>query len=424
MKILAVCNIYPPDVMGGYELGCKQAVDGLRGRGHEVRVLTSTPRSAVPVPHEPHVARRLGLSDLWYNATRSQSNPAVNKVWEADANLFSAHNVHALIQEIEEFQPDVVYVWMILGVGGLGLMGCLQYLKVPWVWHLMDEVPVLLCGTNWRVNPPLAKAFDRFISGHYLSCSRAMVERIEAQGVRLKGEVEIIPNWVNGEPPAPRESFYRSGSLRLISAGRVARQKGVDLLVEAARMLCDEGSDDFTIDVYGPIIDRSIPELSRSYGLGDIVRFRGSVSQDELSARFAEADVFAFPTHDREPCAFAPFEAAAQGCVPLMSRVCGNSEWLVHGVHCIKVDRAARPFADAIAAIIRGEIDLGAIGRRVQRVIWRDFHRDVALDRIERTLSRVALSDRAGAGTTEDAYRMALVAERLAHTLVQEPFYA
>ena len=64
MKILVVSNLYPPDFIGGYELGCRQAVDVLRDRGHEVRVLTSTPRT--PVPAAPHVRRRLKFNnDYW-----------------------------------------------------------------------------------------------------------------------------------------------------------------------------------------------------------------------------------------------------------------------------------------------------------------------------------------------------------------------
>ena len=123
MKILVLSNMYPPDVLGGYELGCKQAVDWLRAQGHEVRVLTSTPRTVISGPDDPDILRRFQLNDLWYNATRFHSHPAVNKVWDVDANWFSAHNVHVLLQELEGFRPDVVYVWMLTGVGGLGLVG-------------------------------------------------------------------------------------------------------------------------------------------------------------------------------------------------------------------------------------------------------------------------------------------------------------
>ena len=45
MKILVVSNLYPPQHVGGYELGCRDVVEKLRARGHNVRVLTSTFRN-------------------------------------------------------------------------------------------------------------------------------------------------------------------------------------------------------------------------------------------------------------------------------------------------------------------------------------------------------------------------------------------
>ncbi len=422
MKILVLSNLYPPDILGGYEIACNQAVEGLRARGHDVRVLTSTPRE--PVPPEPHVLRRFQLIDIWYNATRSQSHPAVNQVWDASANWFISHNVHVLLEEIDSFRPDVVYAWMLNGIGGLGLMGCLQYRKIPWVWHLGDEVPLLLCSNNWRVVPELARLFNRFITGRYLSCSQSMIARMEAKGLKLSGQVEVLSNWIVGDRPPPRTSFYRSGLLKVVSAARVTRDKGIDLLVEAARLLRDDGVDDFQIDVYGPIIDRTIPSLVQKYGLDDHVRFWGRRPQAEMPLCFAQADLFAFPTEAREPFGLAPLEAAAQGCVPLITQACGIAERLVHGVHCWKTLRRARSFADVIAAIIRGEIDLAPIGRRVQAVVWRDFHLDSLIPKIERTLEQASMASREGAGSRDDAYRMAVMAERLSHAIVQEPFCA
>ncbi len=424
MKILVLSNLYPPDVLGGYELGCKQAVDWLRARGHEVRVLTSTPRVPLSARDDPEVFRRFQLNDLWYNATRAHSLPAVNKVWDVDANWFSSHNVHALLQELDCFRPDVVYSWMLTGLGGIGLVGCLQFLGVPCVWHLMDEEPAHLCSTNWRVVPELARLFERFVSCHYAACSRAMIERIEAKGFRLGSDVEIMPNWLVGVRPPPRDRFYRAGTLRIVSAGRVIREKGVDLIVDAARTLVDGGIEQFEVDIYGPIIDRSIPDRARSLGLGERVRFHGAIPQARLMSIFGESDVFAFPTEEREPFGFAPLEAASRGCVPLVSLSCGIAEWLVHRVHCIKVARTPRRFAEAIAEVIRGEIDLAPIGRRAQAASWRDFHRNAILPRIERTLARAADCDRGAGGSSEDAYRMALIAEKLAHAIVQEPFFA
>ena len=31
MRVLVISNLYPPDFLGGYELACGQAAEGLRG---------------------------------------------------------------------------------------------------------------------------------------------------------------------------------------------------------------------------------------------------------------------------------------------------------------------------------------------------------------------------------------------------------
>ena len=41
MRILVATNLYPPHYIGGYELRCRDIVEGLVKRGHDVYVLTS-----------------------------------------------------------------------------------------------------------------------------------------------------------------------------------------------------------------------------------------------------------------------------------------------------------------------------------------------------------------------------------------------
>lgn len=55
MRILVLSNLYPPDFLGGYELGCRQAAEALAAAGHDVLVLTSAPRR--PMPTEPRIRR-------------------------------------------------------------------------------------------------------------------------------------------------------------------------------------------------------------------------------------------------------------------------------------------------------------------------------------------------------------------------------
>jgi len=421
VKILVLSNLYPPDVIGGYELGCKQVVDALRGRGHDVRVLTIAPR--IPVPPEPHIFRSLKLSEVW-NSDRyvlTHSHDVTNRLLEAEATGVSSYNVHILTRTIEEFQPDVAYVWMINGVGGLGLMATLRHLQVPWLWHLMDDVPIQLCRSRGRVVEPLLVEVNRQLVGQYLACSRQLVDEVESLGMALRPNVEVVPSWVVGEAPAPRSTFYRPGeTLRVIAAGQVAQHKGVDLLIEAVAEVRDRGFANIAVEIYGNVEDPLFPSLVRRLGVDDLIKFRGARPQAELGRLLAHADLFAFPTWQREPFAFAPLEAAWRGCVPLMSHLGGNAEWAVHGVHALKAERTARAFADSFEAVLNGTIDLAPVARRAAAVVGRDFHLRVQLPRIEQALARAARQPRTRPGTAADAYRLALLAEKLTKVLVQE----
>ena len=422
MKILVLSNLYPPDIIGGYELGCKQVVDALRIRGHEVRVLTTAPRK--PVAGEGHVVRKLQLSDVWNDYVFHHNSPVTSHLIEAESVLVNAYNVHALTREIDEFRPDVAYVWMMVGIGGLGLMAALQHLGIPWLWHLMDDVPVALCQLGGRRVGPLLREVDRQLDGHYLACSEQLVDEIEAGGIRLRPDVDLVPNWVIGEGPAPRSRFYETGrgqTLRIVTAGQINRNKGIDHVIEAAARLRDRGFEDFSIDCYGNADDPYFPALAKFRGLEQHLFFRGVKPQAELVGLYSDYDLFFFPTWPREPFAFAPLEAARRGCVPLMSQSCGNAEWFVHGAHCLKAERHPDAFADTLGAIMDGSIELGPIARRAAAVVGRDFHLDAQVPRIERALGRASgRHSGAVAGTSDEAYRLALLAEKLTRILVQE----
>jgi len=420
VKVLVVSNLYPPDFIGGYELGCRQAVDALRDRGHEVRVLTSTPRT--PVPSLPHVRRRLRCNfDHCNPYFIDQSAPVSVHLSEAESLYINASNVFSLIEELEDFRPDVVYLWMLTGLGVLGLIGCLHHLQVPWVWHLIDDVPLSACKSQGRVLPTLAHEFRRQVRGTYLVCSRQLVNEIEAGGVQLNGEVEILPNWVADAPLSGRTAYLREGILRIASAGQLCRHKGTDLIIQAVGLLKDEARDNIHVDFYGRNDDFTFQIMVQDLGLGDRVTFQGVRSQEELRRLYRDYDVFAFPTWEREPFAFAPLEAASNGCVPVLSQVCGNSEWMVHGVDCLKVPRTAEAFAGVFRRILQGGIDLEPIGRRAAAMTLRDFHLNTLILRIERALDRAARAPRPPGGSVEDAYRLALLAEKLTQVLVQEP---
>ncbi|WP_163360424.1 glycosyltransferase family 4 protein, partial [Klebsiella aerogenes] len=61
MRILFLTNLYPPVILGGYEIACAQTAEALKKRGHEVRVLTSWSHLPTPIEAADWVHRRLDL---------------------------------------------------------------------------------------------------------------------------------------------------------------------------------------------------------------------------------------------------------------------------------------------------------------------------------------------------------------------------
>ena len=430
MRIVVLSNLYPPDVLGGYEIACAQAVDALRQRGHEVLVLTATPRKAVPTPQ--HVKRVFRLADVWNQYLNARMGDLALRLLFADASFVNAFNVHVMAKEITEFQPDVVYIHNIFGLGGLGLVATLEQLGVPWVWHLGDDVPTMLCKHINQIMPELVRQFGLRTRGRFIAVSSRVVEEMERDGIELSSPVEIIPYWVTGDPTPLDRSYMPDGILRVVTGGRLNPAKGIDRLIEAVANLRDEGVDNVTLDLYGTSHEAGrYPNLINRLGLGDRVRLMGFLPQRELFRRYSEYDVFAFPTWDREPFGLAPLEAAAHGgCVPLVSRSCGVGEWLVHGVHCVKTGLEPGSLERALRTLGESGADLAVLGTRARRTALRDMHIDSIVPRIEAILEDAAFeSDQRGTGwvsreisseAAEQVYRMALLGEKLTHVLVAE----
>lgn len=421
MKILVLSNLYPPDFVGGYEVACQHVVEALHARGHETRVLTSVPR--VPTVDPPHVARKLRLHQVFDEHFETHNHDLVIRMELAGARLIDADNVYILISEIESFAPDVVYLCNVDGLGGLGLVACLEYLNIPWVWQLGDSNPPWMCSTWNGIVPALTGEFERQCRGSFIVVSEGLREEIANLGIDLTGDIEVLPNWVRGEAPARRSTYYTGGHLRVAFAGAIARHKGVHLLIKAAGLLRDLGYDNFTVDLYGKTQDEGLARMVREMG-AENVRMRGPRSQSDLMTALAGYDVFAFPTWEREPFGMAPLEAAAVGCVPIITQVCGIAEWWVDRVHCIKIERTAESLANALREILDGDIELEPISRRTAAVAQRDFHLDRIIPRIESVLERSARRGRFDLsqerGSAEDAYRLALLADRVTRSLIQE----
>lgn len=432
MRILTLTNIFPPDFIGGYELLCSQIVDVFRAGGHQVHVLTSAPRK--PAPVSSHVSRDFRLGNIYEGPLMAKVHPHARRASEIESKYINAFNVHVLLGHLEQFAPDVVYLHNLVGLGGLGILGCLQHQKIPWVWQLGDAVPYHLCSTQtiegfpgeefWgRPAPGLASAFSQMIEGAFICCSSRLLAEIAGYGIELRGRVEVLPYWFHGVRSTERAPHREGGTLRIASAGALGPHKGTDLLIEAAAQLRGSGRGNFKLDLYGTVDSPQWQVLIDKHNLRPQVTLHGARPQAELARAYRSCDLFAFPTWSREPFGVAPVEAAAQGCVPVLAESCGIAEWMLDGVECLKAERSVEAFSAVFRDAYDGKVDLNELGSRAANLVWRDFHIDAVAPRIEAILQETARKSRRGAGKSDEAYRLAILAEKTAAVMGQETLF-
>jgi glycogen synthase len=385
MRILFITNLYPPVVIGGYELACAQTAQAMSGRGHDVRVLTTWCHLPQTSKAPAWVHRRL---DLHLFVPYTSSNQTIEQRDLHSAVCSSYANTLHLLESIRDFRPDVVSVWNPTGIGGLAMMDLLNYIGVPWTLYLGDRVPV---DISQNVPASVLGVFGAQGSRLYerariFSVSQHLLDEIESlSGITFPQGSDIMAGWADLSSALPHEPYLRDGRARFVAASTISPHKGIDLILEASSQLKEDGLD-FSVDVFGDGELRRYVDMARSLQLDGHVRFLGSRSYSELLRSYAGYDAFLCPTWERDPFPFAPLGAAGCGTPPILTRNCGTSERLVDGVHCIKIDRTVEELADAMVSVATGGVDLARIGRAGQRLITTDLSFDRYLDRTENAL--------------------------------------
>lgn len=385
MRLLFVSNLYPPQVLGGYEMTCARVAEAMAARGHSVRVLT-TPTYLPPEPSPVEVHRTLGLR-TYFPLPRTGGEIAQLMHHESAVSRFE--NTRILLEELRDFAPTHVVAFNLVGLGGLALIDLLRTVDAPWMWNLGDRVPNQL--VDGLPEPVLAvygaDAPDHFARGEIVAVSSALVDSIEAGG-RLLGDVEVIGRGVSTPPDSDAPRSYRAGGVtRFTFAASLGEHKGVDLVLEAAAALAGE-TRDFRVDLYGDGDVDGYRARALAAGLDGIVEFHGARPRDEVLAAHGRADAFLFPTWSGEAFGVAPVEAAAAGCVPIVTGTSGVAEFLIDGVDCVKIPRTAAALLGAMRDVVSGETDLEALGRRGRAAARGPLSFERSIDLIERSLAR------------------------------------
>jgi glycosyltransferase involved in cell wall biosynthesis len=225
-------------------------------------------------------------------------------------------------------------------------------------------------------------------AGAVTACSADLARRAIRLGAD-PGSIEVVPYGVDIDRFRPQAGAREATRARLgvgpagllvCAAGRLVRKKGFEYLVDAIGLITPQPPIVLAIAGEGDLRSE-LEERARKIGVAERVRFLGNLSQDEVGAHFAAADIVAVPSvrDDSGNVDGLPnvvLEALAAGA-PLVTTAAGGIGAVVeHGrTGMIVPERDSSALAGAIATLSSdptARTRLGDAGRRLvaERYGW------------------------------------------------------
>ncbi len=377
---------------GGMNLAVRRLCDGLAARGIPTDVFTRlTERDQ---PREELIAPGSRLVRLEAGPIRQLPAIAVVDTALAFADAVAAHAA----SEQREYRMVHGHHW----VSGLVTEDLTQRWSVPWLqsFHTLARTKIAagiqVEAGRADVEERLVREADRLVA---MSRSEAadLVERYYADA----GKVCVIEPGADLSMAAPRHSQELQARLGLnghrviLYVARLEPLKGTDTLLEAIACLCaGDGFEDVVALLVGddaaPGERDRLVAIAADRGIGDRVRFIGSVDHDDLADYYAVADVCVVPSR-AETWGLVALEAQAAGTPVVAANVGGLAEIVADGETGILVPSGdVAGFCREIARVL----DDPELGRRMgeagrRRAGWFTWERAAArLDAVYSRLER------------------------------------
>jgi glycosyltransferase involved in cell wall biosynthesis len=403
MRILLI-NDYGA-ATGGAEIAVLALRDGLRARGHEVRLFASSAgsRGAQPMANvygfgttspfrtllqtaNPVAAASLAREIAAFrpdvahvNLFLTQLSPLILPVLRGTPSVFHAHWLRAVCPTGTKMLPSAATCTS--PVGGACLSnGCLP---------LRDWAPLMVQHRLWR---RWSGVFGRIVANSEMVRGELLTAGL--------GPVEVLEYGLPQTPARPA----LSGPPSVIFAGRLVREKGVDTLLHAfAQVHAALPSARLTVAGDGP--ERvALTALAAELGVAEQVSFTGHISREALERLAAEAWVQVVPSRWREPFGLVAAEAMMRGTAVVASDAGGLREFIDQGETGLLVPGdAPAAWASALLTLLgdrRRAEALGSHGREAAQVRF-DFPR--YLDRILAVYEAARVDHHAATG--EDSVR-------------------
>jgi len=339
MNVLIISNLYPPNVLGGYEILCGQVVQYLIERQHTVHVLTSDHgviSGKRNKKEEQQVTRSLRLY-LPFGEPAAFLRRARVKTARFDKRITK--------EFIEQYQPDVIFIWSLLRLTP-GSASAAEESGIPVVYTFNDEniAGFLPAPHSFSLKPVIRWFLDTFVTpeitlrglefAHTTCISRIVKKNLLNRGMKI-GNSHIIYQGIPIEQfPEKIAAGIMKKPVHILYAGQLHFYKGVHTIIEALVKLKETAKEtmpEFTLTIAGrgAESDPYTDNLKSQAEQGEIpTDFLGIVPHHEMSEVYQKHDIFVFPSIWEEPFGLTHIEAMASGLPVVSTANGGQGEFL------------------------------------------------------------------------------------------------
>lgn len=335
MRIALVTETFLPSV-DGVVTRLSHGIDWLAAQGHKLAV----------------IAPDLGVRD--YNGVPVLGVKAIT--WPVYRSRPWGTPSPKVARYLQAFKPDVVHVWQPDMIGLAAVQACTRLgLSLVTSYHT-DTIAYLDYYGPLRAIKRPGTWYERRLHNQAplsLVTSRAMGAKLRARGVP---NVAVLPRGVD---LAARDPRFASTAMRerlsagrpqaplLVYVGRVAAEKNLASLEPVMRR-----HPEWSLAVVG---DGPALEPMRRLFAGTATMFTGFLGGEELSAAFASADAFVFPS-TTETLGLVILEAQASGLAVVAARSPATCEQIEDGVNGVVYDpRDPAALEHALEGLLAGE---------------------------------------------------------------------
>ncbi|MBW1981211.1 MAG: glycosyltransferase [Deltaproteobacteria bacterium] len=395
MRILVISNLYPPHHAGGYELACEEMVANLKGRGHEIIVLTST-----------YGEGRLQTEDDVYRWLMLRFERRVN--WR-DVLLKERLNQAAFRHVCEEFSPEVVFFWNMSHISislaaiarDMGLPTC-YYIFDNWLatWEMDHWFQLWRArgkGLDYFLHRLLSRKFALIVPPFLWDMSSVVFASSYLKSVALSVGKPVqdaaVVHWGIDIDKFPYKSTDSPVPSRLLYVGQIVPHKGIETVIEALGITRQSlGDRSLSFDIVGDHDGAStytafLKDVAGRCDVDDRIAFIGAVLRENLPNVYQSHDILVFPSLWDEPFGITQLEAMSSGLAVIGTGTGGSAEILESEVNCLTYSKGdAAGCARQISRLLENRSLFRTLRRNGRKTVEKKFRIDQTVDLLEKAL--------------------------------------